>query len=136
MNLRSELRTTKPQLTTVAGAIRRATAGGKGRSGRADIVFVNDAAMVRLAGRYRNSPKPTDVLAFQYDRDPWLLGEIAISLETAKRQAQERRVPLTDELILLCVHGLLHIQGHGDESIGEWRRMRVMEFETLMRILK
>jgi len=92
--------------------------------------------MARLAGRYRGSPRPTDVLAFQYERDPWLLGEIAISLDTARRQAQERRVPLADELILLCVHGLLHIQGHGDESIGEWRRMRVMEFETLMRILK
>ena len=101
---------------------------------RVDIVFVDDPTIAGLAGRYRGSPRPTDVLAFCYD-EPDLAGEIAISLDTARRQARERGVPLAHELILLCVHGLLHIGGFDDETVPEWCAMKRAEFETVMRIL-
>lgn len=75
------------------------------------------------------------MLAFEYTGDPSLAGEVAVSLDAAKRQARERSAPLSDELLLLCVHGLLHVSGQGDESPADWRRMRTAEFETLARIL-
>ena len=107
-----------------------------------DIVFTDDVTISKLAGRYRSSPYATDVLAFDYrgGRGGFsfpddLAGEIVISLDTAGRQASKRNVPIEKELILLCVHGLLHLEGIDDETKQGWRLMRISEFETLMRIL-
>ena len=102
---------------------------------RADVILTDDATIAALAGRFRNSPYPTDVLAFPYEGDPELLGEIVISLDTAKRQARERGVELWQELLLLCVHGLWHINGIGDENSSDWREMRTKESETMAEIL-
>ncbi len=120
-----------PRLRRVRDALARF---GKER-GRAEIILTDDGTMARLAGRFRGSPRPTDVLAFAYDDEPGLAGEIVISLDTARRQARERGVALSDELTLLCVHGLWHVEGVGDETERDWREMRKREFETLVRIL-
>lgn len=74
------------------------------------------------------------MLAFGYGDDA-LFGEIAISLDTAARQARERGVPLAHELVLLAVHGLLHLEGQGDETFRGWCGMRRAEFETMMKVL-
>lgn len=58
-----------------------------------------------------------------------------MSLDTAGRQAEERGVPLSHELSLLCVHGLLHLCGVDDERPVDWRRMRRLEFEAMMKLL-
>ncbi|HPM42200.1 MAG TPA: rRNA maturation RNase YbeY, partial [bacterium] len=84
----------------------------------------------------------TDVLAFCYgeaprcgarDEAPW--AEVYVSVDTARRQARERGVPLSHELVLLCVHGLLHVGGMDDEDRASWGAMKRAEFETVMRIL-
>lgn len=133
---RTRIRNAHPRMTPRLERIERALGRISKNGGRpADIIFTDDANIAELAGRFRGSPYPTDVLAFPYDDDPALAGEVVVSLDTAKRQAKERGVDLTDELILLCVHGLLHIAGHRDETEKEWKGMRMMEFETLMRVL-
>ena len=103
-----------------------------------------------MAGLYRGSAHPTDVLAFSYGEERCgrfaskcgALGaglgpdaEVYISVDTARRQAEERGVPLVHELVLLCVHGLLHIGGMDDEKLPAWLKMKRAEFETVMRIL-
>ncbi len=111
--------------------------------GAVDIVLVDDRTIARLAGRFRGSPRATDVLAFGYvDGAPagtpakgFVAGEVAISVDTARRQARERGAPLVHELVLLCVHGLLHLGGQDDESPAEWCAMKRAEFETMMAIL-
>ena len=75
------------------------------------------------------------MLAFPYDDDPDLAGEVVISLDAARRQAAERGVELWQELLLLCVHGLWHIGGQGDEARADWREMRINEFETVVQLL-
>ncbi|MFH1829743.1 MAG: rRNA maturation RNase YbeY [Pseudomonadota bacterium] len=99
------------------------------------IIFTDDRTISKLAGEFRASPYPTDVLAFSYEDDPRLMGEVVISLDTAKRQAIERGVLLEQELLLLSVHGLLHIYGYGDETRKDWYEMKVKEFEMMVRIL-
>ena len=130
----SERRIAPVLLKAVSRAVERATSGGR-RELNADVVLIDDRAMARLAGRYRGCARPTDVLAFDYGDDPALMGEVAISLDTARRQARVRGVPLADELTLLCIHGLLHVRGLGDETDKDWRLMREMEFEELARAL-
>jgi probable rRNA maturation factor len=55
-----------------------------------------------------------------------MLGDVVISVETARRQAGEYDAPLQRELYRLLIHGLLHVMGHDHESPGE---RRVMERE-------
>ncbi len=89
--------------------------------------LTDDEEIQSLNGEYRQKPQPTDVLAFaalevdcpQLEGVPVYLGDIAISVETALRQAQERQHSLTTELGWLATHGLLHLLGwdHPDETL-------------------
>lgn len=86
------------------------------------IVLVSDAQIRRLNKLYRNKDKPTDVLSFPICEkvEDWLiLGDIVISVDTAKRQAQELGYSLEEELKRLLVHGLVHLLGYDHELGGE-----------------
>ncbi|MBI5426990.1 MAG: rRNA maturation RNase YbeY [Nitrospinae bacterium] len=95
------------------------------------ILLVNDAKIRKLNARYRNIDSATDVLSFPQEDDPAgemgfrLLGDVVVSLETARPQAKEHRLSLEEELILLIIHGILHLSGMDHErSAQEARRMR------------
>jgi probable rRNA maturation factor len=86
------------------------------------IVLVSDAQIKRLNKLYRNKDKPTDVLSFPIGEkvEDWLiLGDIVISVDTARRQAQELGHSLEEELKRLLVHGLVHLLGYDHELGGE-----------------
>jgi len=86
------------------------------------IALVSDAQIKRLNKLYRNKDKPTDVLSFPIGEkvEDWLiLGDIVISVDTAKRQAQELGHTLEEELKRLLVHGLVHLLGYDHELGGE-----------------
>jgi probable rRNA maturation factor len=86
------------------------------------IALVSDAQIKRLNKRYRNKDRPTDVLSFPIGEkvEDWLiLGDIVISVDTAKRQAQELGHSLEEELKRLLVHGLVHLLGYDHELGGE-----------------
>lgn len=86
------------------------------------IALVSDAQIKRLNKLYRNKDKPTDVLSFPIGEkvNGWLiLGDIVISVDTARRQAQELGYSLEEELKRLLVHGLVHLLGYDHELEGE-----------------
>lgn len=102
------------------------------------IVLGDDELLKRLNKEYRDVDKPTDVLAFGFgvtvqvatphshtlplphSPTPYLhylngyklLGEVIISLDAAKRQAEEYKHSLEKELTILLIHGVLHILGY------------------------
>ena len=88
--------------------------------------FTDDTVIRELNGTWRQRQEPTDVLSFAAleDAPDWLesssveLGDIVISLDTARRQAQEHQHSLQKELQWLTSHGLLHLLGwdHLDED--------------------
>lgn len=93
-----------------------------------DILFCDDAKIKKLNASYRSLDKPTDVLSFalfadnpdeNFSVDGCIsLGEVIISLETAKRQAEERKKTFEEEIYFLLSHGILHLLGfdHPDEE--------------------
>ncbi len=86
------------------------------------IALVSDAQIKRLNKLYRNKDKPTDVLSFPIGEkvEDWLiLGDIVISVDTARRQAKEFGYSLEEELKRLLVHGLVHLLGYDHELGGE-----------------
>jgi probable rRNA maturation factor len=88
---------------------------------------VDDAAIRELNRTYRGVDAPTDVLAFPMREGrfgrlaPDLLGDVAISAETARRQARDGA--LRAELALLLVHGILHLVGYDHHAPVARRRM-------------
>jgi probable rRNA maturation factor len=96
----------------------------------ASLVFADDAELHALNNEWRGKNKPTNVLSFpMLEREelldlssegpPELLGDIALSLETCAREAQEKGVPLDHHAAHLIVHGLLHLAGHDHETSPE-----------------
>jgi rRNA maturation RNase YbeY len=97
------------------------------------VMLVSDAEMRKLNRRWRGKDRATDVLSFSQvegaGRAPsGLLGDVVISVDTARRQAAERAAPLGREGDRLLVHGLLHLLGYDHErSPAEARRMQRRE---------
>jgi probable rRNA maturation factor len=91
-----------------------------------------DPEIHALNRQYRGKDKPTDVLSFPLadELQPFLLGDVIISVETAARQAQRRGHTLREELQTLLIHGILHLLGYDHEvSRSEAIRMRRKERE-------
>lgn len=84
------------------------------------MLVCDDATIRSLNRRFRNKDAPTDVLSFPADfaspEGPLYLGDVAISLETARRQAAARGVPVEKELQVLLLHALVHLAGHDHET--------------------
>ena len=96
------------------------------------LALVGDDEIHDLNSRYRKKNKPTDVLSFPSEGivagDNRLLGDVVISVETAKRQAKERKRSLKDEMVTLLIHGILHLLGYDHErSVKDARIMHELE---------
>lgn len=98
------------------------------------VSLVDDAEIHRLNRDYRHKDKPTDVLAFALREGALMpgtervLGDVIISLDTALRQAAQRRREVGAEVRTLLIHGILHLLGYDHErSPAEERRMKAME---------
>lgn len=97
-----------------------------------NVVFVNDPYIHALNKAYRDKDKPTDVLSFNYQgEDSELLGEVYISVDTAKRQAVAHEHSFEDELIKLIVHGILHVHGFDHEKDEDYKQMYSVEKAVL-----
>lgn len=91
------------------------------------VAIGDDQWIQELNRRYLGKDAPTDVLAFPQEGAPHseesLLGDVAISEETAARQAGERGREAAEEVELLLVHGILHLTGWRDETPAQRRAM-------------
>ena len=97
--------------------------GNSGTS--ATIAFVSDSSIRKLNRQFRNIDKATDVLSFPAD-EPENLGDVAISVETAAKQAEENGLEFNDEIAQLILHGLLHLSGYDHETDnGEMNRLEL-----------
>jgi probable rRNA maturation factor len=97
------------------------------------LALVTDPEIHTLNRQYRGKDKPTDVLSFLLadELQPFLLGDVVISVETAARQAQQRGHSLREELQTLLIHGILHLLGYDHEvSHNEALRMHRKEREV------
>ena len=83
-------------------------------------LFTDDRELRRLNRQFRGANYATDVLSFPNANG----GEIAISLDRAAAQAREHRHTLRDEVRILMLHGLLHLNGFDHETdSGEMARV-------------
>jgi probable rRNA maturation factor len=115
----------------LSGFLRRAQAA-VGLSGEVDVLLAGDRTLRRLNREFRGKDKATDVLSFPapvgFGGDH--AGDLAISVDTAQRQALEQGHTLRDEVRVLLLHGLLHLAGMDHEVDGG----EMAEREGLLRV--
>jgi probable rRNA maturation factor len=89
-----------------------------GLRGQVDILLADDQTLRHLNKPFRGKNNPTDVLSFPAPSAfaAKHAGDLAISLETAARQAAAHGHPLPDEVKILLLHGLLHLSGEDHET--------------------
>jgi probable rRNA maturation factor len=88
-------------------------------AGKVSVLLTGDEEIRRLNREFRHKDKATDVLsfpAFPVNGREALAGDIAISVETAAREAERREHPLAVELKILLLHGTLHLAGWDHEA--------------------
>jgi probable rRNA maturation factor len=105
------------------------------------LSIVDDAAIRELNRDHRGKDEATDVLSFPLlsfetpaTRAPQddteverMIGDVVISVDTAKRQAADYDAPLQREVERLLIHGILHVLGHDHMKAGERARMEAEE---------
>ena len=103
------------------------------KSSALSISFVDDEEIRELNRAHRGKDKPTDVLSFPLLEDgdlhfgERLLGDVVISVDTARRQAADYDASLEAEINRLLIHGVLHVLGHDHEDRAESEKMRAEE---------
>ncbi|MBV6492060.1 MAG: Endoribonuclease YbeY [Turneriella sp.] len=105
------------------------------------VHLVSDATIQKINYAYRKKRKSTDVLSFSYaeslvkifPHEP--IGEIFISLDTARKQSRIFKTGILEELAILTVHGVLHVLGYDHEiGVKEAENMRRQEALILKKI--
>lgn len=90
--------------------------------GELSLVFVDDAQIAEINAQYLHRQGPTNVISFAMregafaDVAPDLLGDVIISAETARREAEAAAMPVGQRLLELLVHGVLHLFGYDHET--------------------
>ena len=99
--------------------------------GEVGYMFVNDEKILEINNEYLGHDYYTDVITFDYDEDDVVNGDIVISLDTVRTNAELFDKAFEDELYRVIIHGILHLCGLNDKGPGEREIMEEAENKAL-----
>ena len=93
------------------------------------IVFTSDDYLLDLNRKFLSHDYYTDILTFDYSRvgSTFINGELFISIDRARENANQHNVSIDNETLRLIIHGTLHLLGYQDESKTERNIMTLKE---------
>ncbi|MBW8830433.1 MAG: rRNA maturation RNase YbeY [Burkholderiales bacterium] len=98
-------------------------------------VRVVDAEEGRLLNReYRGKDYSTNVLTFDYSREPVVSADLILCAPVVAEEARKQMIPLEAHYAHLLVHGTLHAQGYDHEADDDAQEMEALETEIVMRL--
>ena len=110
----------------------KAVAATYGRKvGEIGYMFVDDEKILEVNREYLGHDYYTDVVTFDYDEDDTVSGDIVISLDTVRTNAEQFGKSYDDELHRVIIHGILHLCGINDKGPGEREIMEAAENKAL-----
>jgi probable rRNA maturation factor len=112
----------------------KAAVKAEGKKGRlfVSLLFTNDDNIRRLNKQYREKDAATDVLSFPSEEEGFM-GDIALSLERARRQANEFGHSEEREAAFLTAHSMLHLMGYDHENKEDEELMREKQREIMIK---
>ncbi len=96
--------------------------------------FVSDEKILEMNKAYLQHNYHTDIITFNYNEGNTISGEMYISTDTVRSNAETFQTTFHNELLRVMVHGLLHLCGYKDETEKEQAIMRTMEDKYLASI--
>lgn len=111
--------------------IKAVVASYKRRLGDIGYMFVDDEKILEVNREYLGHDYYTDVITFDYDEDNVVSGDIVISLDTVRSNAELFGKEYDDELHRVIIHGILHLCGINDKGPGEREIMEAAENKAL-----
>lgn len=99
--------------------------------GDISYLFCDDAYLIEANRAYLNHDTYTDIITFDYVEGDVVAGDIMISVERVKENAQLFNTTFEQELHRVIIHGILHLLGQGDKSESEAAEMRKKEEAAL-----
>lgn len=111
--------------------IKAVVASYKRRLGDIGYMFVDDEKILEVNREYLGHDYYTDVITFDYDEDDVVSGDIVISLDTVRSNAELFGKEYADELHRVIIHGILHLCGINDKGPGEREIMEAAENKAL-----
>jgi len=99
----------------------------KKTAGELSFIFSSDDYLLKINKEYLEHDFYTDIITFDYRDEDVISGDIFISIDRVKENAQSLSLPFLDELHRVLIHGVLHIIGYKDKSSEEEFIMRAKE---------
>lgn len=110
----------------------KAVAATYGRkTGDIGYMFVDDEKILEVNNEYLGHDYYTDIITFDYDEDDVISGDLVISLDTVRTNAEKFGKDYTEELNRVIIHGILHLCGINDKGPGERDIMEANENKAL-----
>ena len=101
------------------------------RVGNVNYLFCDDEEILRVNREFLHHDYFTDIITFDYSHRDRIGGDIFISLDTVRSNAEELNVAYEQELFRVIAHGVLHLCGIDDKGPGEREIMEANENEAL-----
>ena len=101
------------------------------RVGEVAYIFCDDEKILEVNREYLQHDYYTDIITFDYDEDDIISGDLVISLDTVKSNAELFHKNYDEELHRVIIHGILHLCGINDKGPGEREIMEAAENKAL-----
>ena len=95
--------------------------------GDIQFVFCSDDYILEINKKYLNHDYYTDIVTFDYTLDNLISGDLFVSIDRVIDNASDYTCPVFDELLRVCVHGVLHLLGYKDKTPADSVIMRSKE---------
>ena len=110
----------------------KAVAASYGKKvGEIAYIFVGDEEILRVNREYLQHDYYTDIITFDYTEGDTISGDLFISLDTVRTNAEQFDKPYDEELHRVIIHGILHLCGINDKGPGEREIMEAAEDKAL-----
>ena len=99
--------------------------------GELGYMFCSDNRLLEMNKEYLGHDYFTDIITFDYVEGNVINGDIAISVDTVRKNAEEYGVTFDQELMRVMIHGVLHLTGQNDKTQAEFAEMKAKEATAL-----
>jgi len=115
----------------IKGWLNRIIKACNNTTGDINIIFVNDKLILEMNQKYLKHNYYTDIITFNFNEGKRVSGDLYISMDRVKQNANKFNTTFQEEILRVIVHGVLHLLGYDDKTKLQKQKMRLLEKNAL-----
>lgn len=120
--------------TKVSRWIKQVAAQNGKKTGNINYIFCDDERILEVNKEFLQHDYYTDIITFDYSSEKQISGDIFISIDTVKSNAEGLKISFEEELHRVIIHGILHLCGQDDKTPETQEEMTRKENEALKKL--